>query len=279
MRVDVLMITYDRPPYVRRSLQALLNSLDDETGVWLWHNGQDESTLQVTREFAKHEQVVAFHHSAQNLRLTAPTNWMWEGTSADLVGKVDDDCLVHPDWIRTLRQAHADVPHLGAVGSWRFLPEDYREDLAKKKIIDLPGGHRVLQNLWVQGSGYLVKTGDIRRQGLLADGQSFSSYCIELAKAGRVNGWYFPFIPEDHMDDPRSLNTLLRTDEDLLQRLPLSAVANGVRTLADWERQMRDSALIAQTASLDPRAYSGWRLRRRNVRRRIQRRLGLPSSW
>lgn len=279
MRTDILMITYQRPEYVRLSLPRLLDTCDDECRVWLWHNGDHAETLDVVRAHLHHPRVHRFHHNRQNVGLRTPTNWLWQHSRAELLSKVDDDCLVTPGWIETLRGAHRDVPEFGVVGSWRFLPEDFLPEQAARKIASYPGGHRLLRNLWIQGSGYLAKRELVERAGLLGPRDTFTSWCIRVARLGFVNGWYFPFLPEDHMDDPRSPNTGYHSDADLLASLPLSARTAGVRTLADWEAQMRRSAYIAQTASLDPRHHTGWRGKRRNLRRRLQRALTGRGTW
>lgn len=257
--VDVLMITYDRPHYVRHSLRRLLDSGGDDLRVWVWHNGQDVATLEAVASLRSHPRMAEFHHSEENQGLTAPTNWLWHHAPGDLLGKVDDDCLVTPGWVDILRRAHEDHEPFGVLGSWRFLDEDFRARLARRKIARFPGGHRVLRNPWVQGSGYLMKRRCVEEHGVLADGQSFTDYCIRLALSGDVNGWYYPFIREEHMDDPRSPWTGLHSDADLQRRLPLSAQQSGVTSLAEWEHQLRRSARTLQAVSFDPRAHRGWR--------------------
>lgn len=274
--IDILMVTFDRPTYVRRSLGRLLDTCDDEMRVWLWHNGNDGATLEVVRSFLEHPNVVEFVHSRENQRLTAPTNWLWETAKGNYFSKVDDDCLVSPGWAQRLRQAHEDYEGFGVLGSWRFLDEDFRPRHAKRKIRQFPGNHRVLQNFWVQGSGYLMKRRCVDDLGPLPDGLSFNSYCVRLALAGWVNGWYYPFIREEDMDDPRSPSTGLKDDNDLLRRLPLSAERRGIRTLEGWERQIREFARTAQKASIDPKGYQGWRRTVRKAAARGYAPLGRP---
>lgn len=276
--VDILMITHQRPEYVELSLRRLLDTADERTRIWLWHNGDDQRTLDVVRRLGDHPRVHRLHHSEENVGLSGPTNWLWEHAEGEFLSKVDDDCLVSEGWLDTLRAAHEDFPDFGAIGSWRFLEEDFVPELAQKKLATY-GTHRILRNLWVQGSGYLLRSSAVAEQGLLQPGQSFTQYCIELARRGRVNGWYFPFLLEEHMDDPRSPNTIYTTDEAFMARRPLSAVVNGVRTVADWEAQMRRSAVVAQSASLDPRDYVGFRRRRREAVKRIRKALTGTAQW
>jgi glycosyltransferase involved in cell wall biosynthesis len=269
MTVDVLMITHARAEYAAKALDRLLATADADTRVWLWHNGQDPATLEVVRARLDHPAVHEFHHSSENVGLREPTNWLWANARGRYVAKVDDDCLVEEGWTKRLAEAHEAYERFGVLGSWRYPDEDFRPGLAGKKIATFPGGHQVLQNLWVQGSGYLLKREWVQRHGLLAEGQTFTQYCKELAvRGGLVNGWYFPFVREEHMDDPRSPHTLLRSDADLERWLPLSAKRNGVRSVEEWTAQLRRSALIVQTASIDVRRYRGLRGRARKLWRR-----------
>lgn len=276
---DVLMITYNSPDHVRISLPHLLSTCNETTRVWLWHNGDHEETLSVVEEHADDPRVHRFHHSRENVRLTAPTNWLWSQATGTFVSKVDDDCLPEHGWIERLREAHSVNPDFGAIGCWRFRDEDFEPSSANKKIVQYAAGHRVLRNHWVQGSGYLLRRSLVERHGGLAPGQSFTQYCIALAREGAVNGWLFPFVREENMDDPRSPRTLFRTDEDFRRRMPLTAQALGITTMADWARQEHESALAVQRATLDLRHYSGWRARARGARRRVERLVRGRGSW
>lgn len=257
MSIDILVITYRWPRYARLSLETLLDTCDDSMRVWIWHNGNDRDTFETSRRFSTHPRVVAFRYSPKNMKLREPTNWMWSQAKGDYLSKVDDDCLVSPGWAQTLRRAHEDEPRFGVIGTWRFYDEDYVPDLAEKKIATYGGGHRIMRNPWVQGSGYLMKRQCVTQQGLLRKKQSFTQYCLELACRGYVNGWYYPFIHEEHLDDPRSPFTGLNNDGDLLDRLPLSAQSRGIDTLQAWEAQMRASARTLQAAEPEARRHMG----------------------
>jgi glycosyltransferase involved in cell wall biosynthesis len=277
--IDILMITYNRPEYVRLSLPRLLDGCPPYARVWVWHNGTDQATLDAVEAVRDHPRLHRFRHSPANVGLREPTNWLWRESTGDLVSKVDDDCLQDPQWLPTLSRAHRDVPEFGVIGTWRFPDEDVDPALMARKLVEFPGGHALLRNHWVQGSGYLAKRSVIRQAGPIADGESFTSWCLRTARLGWVNGWYHPFLREDHMDDPRSPNTIYRTDEDLMARRPLSARNTGVRTIAEWTEHMRHSARIVQAASLDLREYEGWRLRRRTITRRIRWALTGRAPW
>lgn len=278
-RADIVMITYRSAGYVHLSLPRLLDTLGPDDRVWLWHNGDDEATLEAIRPYREDSRVARFHHSRENVRLREPTNWLWSNSEARFVSKVDDDCLVAPGWLDTFAAAHDDNPEFGVIGSWRHPAEDYRPELAERKIQQYAGGHSLMRNLWVQGSGYLMRRALVTANGLLGPEESFTGYCIRLARTGAVNGFYHPFVPEDHMDDPRSPHTLIHDTHDLLDRMPLSAKANGVTTVEQWTAQLQQSALVLQAASLDPRAHEGWRLKAKSLERRIRMAAGRPAKW
>lgn len=278
-RADVLMITHRSAGYLHLSLPRLLDTCGEDDRVWLWQNGDDEETLEALRPYVTDSRVARFRHSRENVRLRPPTSWLWSESDATHVSKVDDDCLVSPGWIDTFAAAFEANREFGVVGSWRHPEEDFRPDLAALKIEEFNGGVRLLRNLWVQGSGYLLPRRHTQRLGLMRVDESFTGYCLRLARCGAVNGYLYPFVPEDHMDDPRSPHSLIRTDEDLMARMPLSARANGVRSVEEWLAQLRRSALILQTAPLDVRQHFGWRRRVKGVRRRARALVGDRARW
>lgn len=250
--IDILMITYNRPRYTQLSLQRLLATCDASMRVWVWQNGMHTETLGVVKSMLNHPRMHEFHHSLQNRGLREPTNWFWRNAGGDLLGKVDDDCMVPLGWAELLRRAHTDVPKLGVIGCWHFLPEDYIASAARKKIRTCGRGHQLLRNSGVSGSAYLMKRECVEMLGPLKDRQPFPEYCVWLRWLGWINGWYYPFIYVDHMDDPRSLNTQLKSDEELRKHLPLTAKRNGVNTLEDWLDLIRKTAAHVQTSRVEP---------------------------
>lgn len=277
--LDVLMVTYDAPESTALCLRALLESCDEYMRVWLWHNGNDERTLETVTALAEHPRVFRFHHSPENQKLWAPTNWLLEHADGEFLSKVDDDNLVPPGWAQKLITAHRDYEDFGVLGCWRFQEEDFLPEVASRKIRAFPGGHRLMLNLWVEGSCFVMKSVCRDALGGLAPGQSFPQYCRELAFRGWVNGYYYPFICYENLDDPRAPHSPIKSNEDLRRHLPLTAQYNGVDTVEAWVAQLRRSAHVAQTASIDPAHYRGWRKKLRGLRLRARRLLGRKNYW
>lgn len=68
-RADIVMITYRSAGYIHLSLPRLLDTLGANDRVWLWHNGDDEATIEAIRPFVADDRVAQFHHSRENVRL------------------------------------------------------------------------------------------------------------------------------------------------------------------------------------------------------------------
>jgi GT2 family glycosyltransferase len=268
-RVDILMISHERPEYYMRSLTTLLDQASRVNGVrvWLWMNGDQLETKRVFDQYRDHPVVARAHHSSKNAGLRTPTNWLWLESDATFVSKVDDDCVIDDGWIERLMVSHAVIPNSGVLGSWRFYEEDSQLDLIVDKIqrFDV---NRVFRNNWVQGSGYLARRSLVAEIGALRDGESFPDWCLRVAKAGYVNGWPYPFLHEEHFDDPRSAETMFTTDEIFMANRPLHAKMNNVKTLADWANEQQLSALGVQRSELSWMHYFSFRER---VSRRVKR--------
>lgn len=265
---DILMITYNRPEYTRLSLTRLLETCDELSRVWIWQNGCDPETMKVVSELRDHPRIYRYHHSEENRKLRDPTNWLLSESKGGYVSKVDDDCLVPDNWLEVLRKAHEDEPKFGAIGCWRFMPEDFRPELAERKIKEFRGGHRILTHPWVEGSGFLMKRRCTEDIGLLRDNESgFGRLLIRVARAGWINGWYYPFLWQEHMDDPRAPHTRLKSEQDLTSHLPLTARNFGVDSIESWARYLHDDAISIQRMPSNASYHAPWR---RKLRRRLQ---------
>lgn len=271
MDVDILMIAYNRPSYTRLALARLLDAAPEGARVWVWQNGTHEDTCGVVRSFEGHPRLHRVHWSAENAMLRVPTNWFWKNASAPLLGKVDDDCLVPEGWIESLTRLHESEPTLGVLSCWPFLESDFRPQLAERKIRTLASGARLMVNPWTGGSGYLMKRGCVERIGPIADAESFAGWCIRAALAGFVHGWPLPLLLMDHMEDPRSPHTEMRSEADFRARPTLSSLRFGISSFEEYVRRNEEAAIEVQRSSADPRQFVGWRAKWRRMRARIVR--------
>jgi len=267
-RVDILYITYNRPHYVRLSLPRLLETCRADDRVWLWHNGDAAETLSAAREHADHPKVARFHHSEENQLLRVPTNWFWDESEAPYVAKVDDDCLMPDGWIERLLGYHHADGRYGIISAWPFLEEDFREELGGRKVREF-GGKKIMVNPWTGGSGYLAPRGVIEANGPLREGENFSGYCIRAALGGAINGWPMPLLCMDHMDDPRSPNSGVRTEDEFERFRGLTARRFGVTSYEEFCERTVAAAMKVQRAPVNARYCVGWRAKFRRLYMRL----------
>ena len=266
MNVDLLFIAYNRLPYVKLTLPTLLDDPTEEFSLTIWDNGSTDGTREYLSS-VDDPRIVRKVFPNGNAYLHGAVNDLVSRSSADLIGMVFDDILVTPGWTRTLAKAHADVPEFGMIGSWHFPSDDFDYKLAKHKIQKF-GHHQVIRNVWTGVGGGLVKVKTMRECGPLESSRT-TYYWIQMALRGYINGYYFPLILADHLDDPRSPHSRIKSEKDFQREPPTTAICNGYNSMNEWVQSLRKDALIIQTAGIDPMQYVGWRGKFRRLSKRL----------
>lgn len=266
MKIDLIYIAYNRLPYVKLTLPRLLEDPTEDFSLSIWDNGSVDGTREYLSS-VEDPRIVRKVFSDQNLGLHGAVNDLVNKTSADLIGMIFDDILVTPGWTRPLSQSHADVPEFGMIGSWHFPANDFNYELAKWKIHTF-GRHQVLRNVWTGVGAGLVKVTAMKKCGPLKSSRT-TYYWIQMALKGYVNGYYYPLIFADHLDDPKSPYSRIRTERDFQNEPPTTAKCHNLRSIDEWNQRCRRDAYNIQTASIDPRQFIGWRSKLRNLRERI----------
>ncbi len=278
MKIQLVFVTYNRLAYTRRSLSSVLADPSEEFSLVIWDNGSTDGTA----EYLKHEvddpRVCDIVLSRENLGQTGAMNYAWSRTDADLVGKVDNDCLLPAGWTRILAQAHRDIPELGAVACWHFRRKDFKYELGRRKIQRF-GAHRIFRHPWVGGTGFLIKRETFLRQGPWESGADVGTthYFLRMAAAGCVNGWYYPLVVQEHMDDPVSEYTLLKNDAAIAKLHDISYTLR-VRDIQSLGERMARRKVVLQNLMRDPweaKYYIGLRAKIRNGLSGIRKTVGL----
>jgi glycosyltransferase involved in cell wall biosynthesis len=270
--VHLVFISYNRLDYTRKALVSVLKDPEEAFKLTVWDNASTDGTRDFLREEVNDPRIDDVILSDKNTGQIYPLNVIWSASRSDLLGKLDNDCLVTPGWTRTLARAHADVPELGVVACWHFMEDDFDYERARSKIVEL-GGHRIMRHPWTCGTGLLVKRRVYEEIGPMT-GTSTSHYWLKMAERGYVNGFYYPLVLQEHMDDPRSKHSHLK-DEESYQRakaVTYNLKHHGQDTLADrwrWRQEVIDNLL---DGPWDPRCYSGWRGGMRSLFTRVRRR-------
>ena len=123
MKIDLVFITYNRLDYTKLSLASVLADPTEEFALTIWDNASTDGTSEYLSS-VKDPRIVEKVFSKDNVSLHGAVNYLFDKSSADLVGIIPNDFIVKPGWTRPLAQAHADIPELGMIGCWHFSPED-----------------------------------------------------------------------------------------------------------------------------------------------------------
>jgi GT2 family glycosyltransferase len=269
MKIHLAYLTYNRLEYTKKSLAALLADPTEEFALTIWDNGSSDGTQDFLKTI-NDRRIREIVYSPKNLGQTIVTNKLWSETDADLVGKVDNDCLVTPGWTRILTRAHQDIPKLGVVGCWHFFPIDFDYERAKHKVQKF-GDHQIFRHPWIDGSALLVKRELYMRLAPCQEREYLTGFWLRLALAGYINGFYYPLVLQEHMDDVRSEHNRLRSMpfEEAYKYIP--AFASGqIKDQKTYDKLHKDILDNLLDDPFEPKHYSGWRETVKKVVRRTK---------
>ena len=164
MTIDLVFITYNRLDYTKLALGSVLADPTEEFSLTIWDNASTDGTMEYLKNHVRDRRIADIVFSKDNIGQTATVNEVWGRSKADLVGKLDNDCLVTPGWTRTLTRAHEDIDNLGVIACWHFSQEDFDYQRAKHKIQQF-GKHQILRHPWTCGTGLLIKRETYKKFG------------------------------------------------------------------------------------------------------------------
>lgn len=263
MTIDLIFITYNRLAYTKLALASVLAGREEEFSLTIWDNGSTDGTTEFLRNEVGDPRISDIIFSKENIGQTAAVNQVWGNSKAELLGKVDNDCLVTPGWTRTLAQAHKDISNLGVVACWHFSPEDFDYERAKHKIQSF-GKHQIFRHPWTCGTGLLIKRDTFKKFGPMP-GNATTKYWLNIAAAGYINGFYYPLIYQEHMDYPWSKHYAFSGRFQKGLDMSTTARSHGIRTLDEakaWHQVVLRNIL---DDPWDPKYYIGWRVKVRQA--------------
>ena len=241
MRIHIVYITYNRLHYTRLSLPKLLEDPSEKFELTVWDNGSTDGTVEYLKKNISDPRIKDFVFSKRNVGQVAAVNSVWSSSQAELLGKADNDCLVTAGWTRILSKAHEDIDKLGVVACWHFFPDDFHYNLAQHKIKKF-GRHMIFRHPHTCGTGLLIKKRTFLKLGLLK-GNSTTAYWHKMARAGYINGFYYPLIYQEHMDDPKSSHSTLKDEKSYLKAkdITFGLGSRGLETLSErwiWRQKI-----------------------------------------
>jgi O-antigen biosynthesis protein len=209
----LLMVTYNRLEYTRQALEAVLKLDYPNVQLVVWDNASTDGTLDYLRQRLsgiEHARLIA---SPTNRGVVWPMNEVWRSDpSAALLAKIDNDTLVPPDLLTRLAECHARHDRFGVLSGFHFRQEG--EALAEDFRVKSFGDVRILPQPYVGGCAVMVRRrtldelGPIDCQPRAASApfmdSGWTAYQQRMTAAGYINGYPWPPIHVEHMEDTRS---------------------------------------------------------------------------
>ncbi len=272
MNIHLVFVTYNRLDYTKLALPSVLADPTEEFSLTIWDNASSDGTVEYLRNEVSDPRIAEIIFSPENVGQTAAINTIWSRSKADLFGKLDNDCLVTAGWTQELARAHRDIDNLGVVACWHY-PLDEFDEVTARKVgkIQRFGNHQILRHPWTCGTGLLVKRETFKKFGPIV-GTGTTQYWLKIALAGYVNGYYYPFILQEHMDDLKSKHCLLKDDESIRKYRDVTVVLreHNVKTMeARWKRR-EDVLKNVNSDPWDAGYYVSWRAKLRRARAKMR---------
>lgn len=258
MKIDLAFITYNRIDYTKLALQSILADPSEEFSLTIWDNASTDGTVEYLKHSINDQRINDITFSKENLGQTAAINAIWHRSQADLLGKLDNDCIVTPGWTHLLAKAHEDIPELGVVAMWHFFEEDFEYERAKHKIQAF-GKHLIFRHPWTCGTGFLIKRKAYKQIGPIHE-KAMTRFFINVARKGYVNGFLYPLVLQEHMDDPRSAHCLLHKQSFSEAYQHCFGFQTGAISDIDSYKKLHQNILDNLLEdSYNPTYYSPWR--------------------
>lgn len=269
MRIGLIFITHNRLDYTKLALASVLADPTEEFSLTIWDNASTDGTVEYLKNEVNGSRIADIIFSKENVGQTAAVNTIWSNSKADLLGKLDNDCLVTPGWTRILAQAHNDISNLGVVACWHYRPDDFDYERAKHKIQTF-GKHQIFRHPWTCGTGLLIKRSTYLKFGPI-HGDGTTGFWVKLAVNRYINGFYYPLVYQEHMDDPKREHSHLKDEASYQAAKAVTVNINspGQETLAGRWRWRQDVLNNLLDDPWDVKYYTGWRGKLRRIKKRV----------
>ncbi len=243
MNIELVLVSYNRLSYIQHVIKSLFADQSEDFTVVFWDNGSTDGT----REYLASQtdpRISKKVFAKDNVWVHGAANAVFEDSTAELVGILNDDIILSPGWTKTLSRAHADIPELGFIGCWHLGKEFFHYHRAKHKIQTF-GEHKILRHPWTGGASGLVKRKAWKEVGPFESKQTTNLW-LRMARKGYVNGFYFPLIHVEHMDYVWSPYYMSKDNIRYGLSNSVTAATQGVHSIKEakaWHQKVVDNVL------------------------------------
>lgn len=278
MSIHLVFITHNRLHYTKSALASVLADSKEAFKLTICDNASSDGTVEYLKNEVSDARIDDIIFSRENIGQTEAVNRVWSSSGHALLGKLDNDCIVTPGWTTPLTRAHAQIEKLGVIACWPFFADDFDYRRCRHKIQRF-GRHWILRHPWTCGTGFLIKNETFRKFGPI-EKKSMTGYWLKIASAGYVNGFYYPLIYQEHMDDPVSSHCTITDDESFRRATAFTAGLRGgryetVEGRLKWREEVVRNLL---DDPYEPQYYRNWRKKWRALKARCRRLNGSVSK-
>lgn len=226
--IDILYITFDRLEYTRKTLPAMIKNAGMDFKLTIFDNGSTDGTVEYLKFIEKkYSNVISkIFFNSTNIGISMPTNIFWKNSTADYIGKVDNDTLLPENWLRRLFDAHQCSDRFGVLGGFAFNMGYFSDGELEKRVISIDNV-QLIPDAFIGGCCYIMPRHIQQRLGYLKNNPAkktygWTEYQINIYNNGYVNGYLYPLLYVEHFDDPKSEYNLVFTTHKNNSQISLS---------------------------------------------------------
>jgi glycosyltransferase involved in cell wall biosynthesis len=199
---SLLMVTWNRREYLEKTIANLLAD-PSEFELHIWDNGSQDGVRDIVSDL-RDPRIVSRHFNPKNAGQFEAWHWFLHNCRTGIAGKLDDDILGPHGWMAKFSEMLSADSRFGVLGGWVYLPSEWDEATASRKIVNL-GGYRLFHNGWVGGCIFLSRL-DLLRKYSSTNPEMWGTPLgqMEITRDGFFNGYPLPMAFAENLDDPRS---------------------------------------------------------------------------
>lgn len=255
LELDIVICTHNNAPLLNRTLRALAQQKTGADTLWrvlVVDNCCSDDTAQVVERHIRVGEIPGLRRIEEpRLGLTPARVCGARSTQADWIAYVDDDCLLHADWVEEAAGFLREHPSIGGLGGkvvldWETPPPGHFHDFewayaaqnhgeSAREVGCLAGAGMIVSRRALNESGWLQKQwmSDRVGQKLVSGGD------VEMALRIRGAGfplWYHPGCQLQHVISSRRISDeyLCRMNAGLGASQSFADAMTWPRGLASW---------------------------------------------
>lgn len=218
--MDLITFTYNRLAYTRAALSTVVENTASYGWEWIRWIIVENASVDGTREYvralkASHPDIdIELIENDRPRVVAANMNLAIERCSAPFIAKIDNDILVPPFWLESLKRIIDAFPDLAVLGGGRYDgAEPFQRDGIGYYAVDNVGGNFLARAEPLECEPIESPVGEFDTHEKWRF-SGFSAWQWRLPKVfsgPSVIGWAYPFVDLRHMDSPDYPNR--RTNE------------------------------------------------------------------